>query len=1214
MMKHWGVGRKLSRRLVPLGIIGGLLLAQFGTMPSRSYGEMPKVLPVYEDALSPEFANYGWAQADLAESGTVHSGSRAIALEPDEGQALYLYKDRILNAADYEALRFWVHGGPTGGQAFKLVLSLGGEGIVEIGSDELVPGGAPAGAWSEVEIKLADYGVTGLLDGIWIWGSGEQETLYLDDIAFYAKENAGGGTGSGSGSGSGEEPGGEAVTGIVFEQPQLVMQAGKLRAAVLNAVFEDGATRAVNEDVQWSSSDESVATVANGLVSAVKPGEAIIQAVHAGFIAQLTVTVNEGVPTPPIEPIEGKYVFDDALGEGIADYSWGQHALNETDIVHTGDYSIRYVPNGDQALYLYSGYPITAKEFDQLQFWVHGGGSGGQQLRFEWKSGGETVVTKQLDELLPGGIPAGEWAKASVKLADLNLPGGLYDGLLIAGAAGTGDAPAVYLDDLALTSKAAVPVAIAEVRIDSPQLVVLPGETHRLHAETMLADGLTEDVTAKAAWSTDRPDLISVEGGVVTASSGGVGIAKVTAAYKGFAGESYVQVTEVAAETLYDEELATGYHNYSWHDKDLANKEQAASGEVSIKFEPDGWDGVWIAGDRKLAVSEYYGVRFAIHGGATGGQKLLLHVYDGSYSLGAIDLNDALPEGGLKRGEWTTVTLNMADFGLQSGQFDGLIFQAATEENQAAVYIDDIALLRNLHAGEVPEPELPEVQVAIDTAADRKPVNPEIYGINYDDMHPTESKLAFPVERWGGNQTTRYNWELDVSNRASDWYFINYPNDVANPRELPNGSTSDRFIADVQGQGGNVLLTVPTIGWTPKSRAVTYGFSEAKYGEQQDSAQELPDAGNGVRPDGTLVTGNDPTDTSKPIGTEFVTRWMDHIDKTTDGQGVHYYALDNEPEIWYVTHRDVHPEAPTYDELWSKTKEYGTAIKQKDPSAKVFGPVSWGWCAYFYSSADNCAEGPDRDQHGGTPFLAWYLQQVGNYEKQTGLRLVDYLDIHYYSQEDVVGSGEESPNAAKRRFQALKSLYDPNYVDQSWIQEPIRLIPRMKEIVNENLPGTKLAITEYNFGNGNGISAGIAQAEALAIFGREGVDLATRFGTLPAGTPLEDAFKLYLDYDGQGSKIEGTSVKTVSSLSDAVGSYTIEGRGGQLYVLLFNKDTITRQVHVDTGAARSSNAAQLYRFDAKDRLGEAGLAAVTGEGELTVKLPARSATLAVVKR
>jgi hypothetical protein len=69
----------------------------------------------------------------------------------------------------------------------------------------------------------------------------------------------------------------------------------------------------------------------------------------------------------------------------------------------------------------------------------------------------------------------------------------------------------------------------------------------------------------------------------------------------------------------------------------------------------------------------------------------------------------------------------------------------------------------------------------------------------------------------------------------------------------------------------------------------------------------------------------------------------------------------------------------------------------------------------------------------------------------------------------------------------LKSLYDPTYLDQSWIGQdvgqPVNLIPRLKAWIASRLPGTKIAITEYNWGDGTTSSA---LAQALAIFGREG--------------------------------------------------------------------------------------------------------------------------------
>ncbi|SDE65884.1 Glycoside hydrolase family 44 [Paenibacillus sp. UNCCL117] len=1215
-MKWKGGTRNRSRRSRMLSAVLGLALTTSAFGGNVAIPQAVKAanvpLTVYDDALSSEFVDYGWAEMDLAESGIVHSGASSIRMNPDGDRALYFFKDRIMDASDYEYLRFWVHGGETGGQQLKLVLSLSGQGLAELQVAELLPGGIPAGSWAEVKIKLSDVGVTGLLDGIWLWGQGDQESVYIDDMSFLPGSGTGtgggtgtgtGGTGTGTGSGGTETPPAQPMTGIAFDQAPLMLREGGLRAAQLSSVHADGSRKELKQGVIWSSDDTAIASVSQGLVQGGKPGSTIIRAVYGSFEAVLPVQVLEAEVSRPIEPVDGIYVYSDSLNPQFTDYSWATRSMDDRASAHTGESSISFQPSGDAALYLYSDRGITTKDYEKLRLWVNGGESGGQKLRLGFNSGGQTVKDLRLDELVPGGLQAGVWSEVELQLADLELPGGLFDGLLIGGASG-GEQGAVRVDDIALVRKYVEPPKLIEVRMNTHQMVLLPGESQRLDAESFFNNGETRIVTDSAIWASDRPDVVRVEQGALTAVA--PGIAKITAVAGGFTAEAYVQVTSVAAEPVYAEGLADGFRNQSWHDKDLANREQAHGGQQSIKFNVSGWDGVWLVGNERQ-VADYYGFEFWVHGGTAGGQKLLFHAYDDTSSLAAVELDRYLPEGGLPAGQWTKVTVNFADLGLIDGEFDGMIFQAGAENNQGTMYIDDVSLLRNLSPGKLPMPNLPSVNVKVDTSANRKPINQEIYGINFNDMHANDSQLEFPVQRWGGNNTTRYNWELDVANRASDWYFINYPYDN-DPAQLPHGSTSDRFIDETHAKNGKVLLTVPTIGWTPKDRSVTYGFSQKKYGPQQSGAEELPDAGNGVREDESLITGNDPLDTSKPIGPDFVTRWMDHIAGRT-GDKVNYYALDNEPEIWHVTHRDVHPEAPTYDEIWGFTERYGKAIKDKDPDAQIFGPTSWGWCAYFYSSADNCSDGPDRQAHDGKPFLEWYLDQAADYKEETGVQLVDYLDIHFYPQENVVTSGDEGPYAAKRRYQSLKSLYDPNFTDDSWIQEPIRLIPRMKEMINSKLPGTKLAITEYNFGNGNGISAGLAQAEALAIFGREGVDLATRFGAMKAGTKIEDAFGLYLNYDGQGSKVAGTSVSATSSNSDAVGAYSIEGSDGKLFVLLFNKDTVVRSANVDTQGA--GQQASLYRFDAKHPVSAAGQATAQADGILKLELPARSATLVV---
>jgi len=35
--------------------------------------------------------------------------------------------------------------------------------------------------------------------------------------------------------------------------------------------------------------------------------------------------------------------------------------------------------------------------------------------------------------------------------------------------------------------------------------------------------------------------------------------------------------------------------------------------------------------------------------------------------------------------------------------------------------------------------------------------------------------MRIPLRRFGGDATTSYNWQIDVSNSAEDWYFQNSP-------------------------------------------------------------------------------------------------------------------------------------------------------------------------------------------------------------------------------------------------------------------------------------------------------------------------------------------------------------------------------------------------------------------------------------------------------
>jgi len=172
------------------------------------------------------------------------------------------------------------------------------------------------------------------------------------------------------------------------------------------------------------------------------------------------------------------------------------------------------------------------------------------------------------------------------------------------------------------------------------------------------------------------------------------------------------------------------------------------------------------------------------------------------------------------------------------------------------------------------------------------------------------------------------------------------------------------------------------------------------------------------------------------------------------------------------------------------------------------------------------------------------------------------------------------------RLESIKSLYDPSYIDPSWINTVINLIPTMKNIISTNCPGLKLAITEYNWGgigDSNLLSGALAQVEVLAIFGREGVDLATRWTSPTSGSKIESAFNLFLNYDGKGSKVQGTSVQAISTNVDTVGAYAIDGGNGLLYVICINKITTITPVNVSLSTA-STSSVTAYGFDASNNL------------------------------
>ena len=519
--------------------------------------------------------------------------------------------------------------------------------------------------------------------------------------------------------------------------------------------------------------------------------------------------------------------------------------------------------------------------------------------------------------------------------------------------------------------------------------------------------------------------------------------------------------------------------------------------------------------------------------------------------------------------------------------------------------------------------------LTIDAAADLHTISDDIYGMNFA-AEALAKDLKLPVRRWGGNRTTRYNWQIDVDNTGSDWFFENIPNPLpTDGRTLPNGSAADQFVEQDRRTGTKTLMTLPMTGWAAKRRPpgdnhpYDCGFQVSRYGAQQQTDVWDSNCGNGVKPDGSLVTGNNPADTSVAIDPSFDQAWINHLiasyGKASAG-GVAFYNLDNEPELWRSTHRDIRPQPLGYDELRDRTWQYAAAVKAVDPSAKVLGPASWGWTAYFYSDLDTAQGGDwwnhplDRLAHGNIPLAEWYLQQMKAYEQANGLRILDYIDEHYYPQASGVFSNNTDAATNALRLRSTRSLWDPSYTDESWIADKVQLIPRMRSWVADNYPGTKLAISEYNWGALHHINGALAQADVLGIFGREGVHLATLWSPPAANEPGAFAFRMYRNVDGKGGRFGNHGVRAVSADQAKLSVYAARrGKNGALTVMAVNKSGAPLTSTITVSNFPAGAKAKVYQYSPANLSAIQHLAntPVNG-GIINANLPADSVTMFLV--
>jgi hypothetical protein len=456
------------------------------------------------------------------------------------------------------------------------------------------------------------------------------------------------------------------------------------------------------------------------------------------------------------------------------------------------------------------------------------------------------------------------------------------------------------------------------------------------------------------------------------------------------------------------------------------------------------------------------------------------------------------------------------------------------------------------------------IQFAINSGANVRAISPWIYGTNFGWV-PNAT-----LNRIGGNRLTGYNWENNASNAGSDWYHHSDFGMASGPNDPP-GTAFRGAIQNAVTDGDAVIVTVPMAGYVSADGNGT--VDETQIAPSPRWKQVVAKKST-IHSGSPLSTAPDKTDGY--VFTDELAYWVENF--KAPNQPV-FYSLDNEVGLWGEalppgwqsgsqprpwenppfpgippssggrTHPTIHPYNPSFAELRDKTIAHSGAIKDVNPNAIVFGGVGYGWTDFTnLSGAPDAVSNPAHpgpagdEQSGEMHYHEWLLQQVRSAEVAQGRKLMDVLDLHWYTE--VYADGQRitgdiaTPAAVAARVQAPRSLWDPTYVEQSWISQwgtwvgnpgnngPIKLLPRVQRDIDDFNPGTKIAITEYNYGGNNHISGGIAQADVLGIFGREGVFAANIWG---GGSYIDGAFEMFLDYDGTGGSFGDTSIDADTS-------------------------------------------------------------------------------------
>jgi hypothetical protein len=165
----------------------------------------------------------------------------------------------------------------------------------------------------------------------------------------------------------------------------------------------------------------------------------------------------------------------------------------------------------------------------------------------------------------------------------------------------------------------------------------------------------------------------------------------------------------------------------------------------------------------------------------------------------------------------------------------------------------------------------------------------------------------------------------------------------------------------------------------------------------------------------------------------------------------------------------------------------------------------------------------------------------------------------------------------------------------------------MQSWIKNDYPGTKTAITEYNWGGQESINGALAQADILGIFGSYGLDVGTLWGAPDPTTqvPGLKAFQIYRNYDGNNSTFGNQALASTSTNQGQLAVYgALRSSDNSYTIVVLNKTfgDLTSTVSLAHHTAATNETAKVYLYS------NANLSTIVAQTPVAVAPPATGTT------